>query len=197
MLVKSMVVLLALGGAVVVEAAGIPASSCTYRSLNHLTGFDCNLYPSTAGAFNGNVSFTFASLLPGFDPTFEALTTGFIVMDNTPAAVLADGSQADLDRSHWTQILQFKDSGGLSNQGLAAESITLFTGGGYPATATVTDVNSFALYFAEPTSGSYVFVADANHTYTLNQVPEPATFGMLAGAMAMLAGLRRRQKASV
>ena len=150
MLVKSMVVLLALGGAVVVEAAGIPASSCTYRSLNHLTGFDCNLYPSTAGAFNGNVSFTFASLLPGFDPTFEALTTGFIVMDNTPAAVLADGSQADLDRSHWTQILQFKDSGGLSNQGLAAESITLFTGGGYPATATVTDVNSFALYFAEP-----------------------------------------------
>ena len=205
MLVKSMLVLLALGGAVVVEAAGIPASSCTFvNSGNHALGFNCQINPSdsnNSGNFNGNVDIDFPV---GYNPGVDPIGGGYLVL--TTGALDVNGQ--DTNSNNWTQVLWFVEniptfganymhlfSVGCANDGNVTDRSC------FPTFATVNGNASF-FDISQSVNSAYVYnpcpECTAAHVYTINRfvessVPEPTTFVIMGGGIAVLAGIRGRR----
>ena len=209
MLSKGILVLLALGVALNVNAGAIPASSCTFTIPgDHSRGFNCNLYPSDgAGNFKGNAVVNFPV---GYNFVQDPITPGFLVLVNNPSAI-DPITGADPNVNDWTQVLEFTDPTG---NGQAAQFMTLFTVG-CANDGNLTDRSCFPTYSTIANSGYFfdaaqgsVYVYDpcpdcnARHVYTINfvaetaGVPEPATFFVAGGGVALLALRRRRQKRS-
>jgi hypothetical protein len=54
------------------------------------------------------------------------------------------------------------------------------------------DASHTARMFLDPITPSITLVADSGHDYSVSAVPEPATWGLMVGGLAVLAGARRR-----
>jgi hypothetical protein len=201
--------LLALGSAVMLEAEVLPQSSCTEVSaIDPTQGFNCNLYPSDAnGNFSGDVIIPFPS---GWNSTDDPLTPGWVVLDTVPANI-DPVTGADTNMSDWAQVLDFVDP---TNSGASATYMELFTVGCnsatdpsdmscFPSVATVTTNPNIGYDFeTEPANGIFVYnpcpSCPAEHIYTVNfeasPVPEPSTFAIAFGGIAVLASCRQRRR---
>jgi hypothetical protein len=207
---QGILVLVILGGAGLLSASGIPQSSCVFNdSLVPNDGFNCNLYPSNpSGNFDGDVVVQFPA---GWSDVYDPITSGYLVLTHDAANLVSDPGNFygadDPHESDWTQILEWEPVGAGS-----ATQMELFTVGCNSAT-NPNDTSCFPAYSTlladgyfdvEPTNGVYNYNpcpgCTVDHSYVLtflqspaSEVPEPSTFAIAFGGIAILAGLGRRK----
>jgi hypothetical protein len=205
-MVKGMLVLTMIASAGALSAEIVPGSMCTYNSGTTPPGLVCTLYPSTnttggTGTFDADVNIPIASLISG---TGDAVTDGYLVL-LTPTAVIMAGQ--DNNPNDYLQVLEFAPLtgvGGVTDGLEVATSLNLYTAGcgGSAASCfpTVTTLDaSDTLFVNDNVSNTFVYDPISsplyNNVYTVNYVantaPEPATFVVGFGGLAVVAMMRR------
>ncbi len=153
----------------------------------------------TETASNVSVTATL-SMIPGIDIhgfTFvpaQVWTTGFTVgytvsvLEPTTNAITAALDQINLGPVlNGTTAVSTKSNGQVYN--LSQSNLTVATV--FPAVTAITSSTAVTI----PT-GSFLISLEEQYTQTLGQVPEPATFALIAGGLIGLRFLRRRKPAA-
>jgi hypothetical protein len=174
------------------------------------------------GTFDGDVQINLASVsgFDGGPEQFT-VTDGYLVIVKSTATLTYDSNTGQMDdpnQSDWLQVLEFAPGptqGGVADGTLATNYLDLFTAGCssgnptdtscFPTFSTIVNAptyNDSYIFENETVTNSYFYNPSPNNpnfdpSYTVNYVsptatPEPSTFAIGIGGLALIIALRRR-----